>query len=364
MQLKKFIGFLILIISVVFGSQSSKGYSSDDIDIRMVYQDLICDSNEWKNNRPDFPQFEVILPKVDDGYKVICYDDNTYNYLYLYFIYPYGEVIFLKIKRIVNDISWNMSKIKYWPGELTRKSHGYYYDGCFEEYVDDYVGEYNGETEIVNRVLNVEDIHDVQSDVLYTIERLNRYKGYQMNNKEYIYSDKRKVFYFIKDDILVMLYNIKQENFHSYYSLLSSTLKTLKVRGDVFAEPKNEIQCNWRERRVDSMPSNVYGNPYNLHLDSLFATFHVTHVEEYSSVNVVSAILYGVNDTLSDCRIINCFPSKFKIESGKEYKYDLGLIRRVRFIPNLNKYFLVFHNDTIKVDLRLPYYLLLYDNAQ
>ena len=93
----------------------------------------------------------------------------------------------------------------------------------------DYLVEYNGQPEVVNRYLNDEERNSVWTTIEFDIGVAIKYEGYSLNKEEYSLLENRKTFYFIKDDIMVMLYNIKPENFLRYYNVLSKSLKVFEI---------------------------------------------------------------------------------------------------------------------------------------
>ena len=254
--------YIILVTVIILSScattyksqHSVTGVESETALFSCDYRSKLSDTTFWIWERPDAPAFEIHLPVPDsDTERKIMWYPTRNNGDEYYFFYPDGEVVFLHINRIVSNISLVELNGYILSHHITRKSHGYYYNGPFDEvFVEDYdyLVEYNGQPEVVNRYLNDEERNSVWTTIEFDIGVAIKYEGYSLNKEEYSLLENRKTFYFIKDDIMVMLYNIKPENFLRYYNVLSKSLKVFEIDGAKFALPTKSSCRGWKSIRV------------------------------------------------------------------------------------------------------------------
>lgn len=212
------------------------------------YRSLLNDTVFWEWNRPDFPAFECEMPCPPQGEIILTDICMPIGYFY----YPDGEVIYIECNRIVRDISLVELKGDNLSSPISRKSHGYYYNGPFEDCVVtqiDYIDPYNGQSGIVNYYLS-DEIEYVWKDIKFNMEVNNQYHDAGINIDSYMPIENRKTFCFIKDDILVVLYNIKPENFARYYRVLSTSLTVHEIHGSLFTIHKKSFCRGWKAIRV------------------------------------------------------------------------------------------------------------------
>lgn len=223
--------------------------------------DYCYDDSLWmlRERRLMLP-FEVDVPDVEmyvhsDGEKVII-------------IYPDGEIIQIiphQIETMIKRVSMQSYK----------RVQGYYlsnHNTSTElEYIDPY---YLDDSQMDSglgcegdRFLTKEEIsQSIWPGIYFDLDFLSvnpnmfsyipiEGRCFRIIPKEYEPQEGRKTFYFIKNAISILLYNIKREHFLEYYKMMKESLSIIPVDSTLFTKPIKEVICNWRSVQIDEEPN-------------------------------------------------------------------------------------------------------------